>query len=132
MNTKTIKQRVSFKAKPHAVYEALINSKKHAAFSGEKANISSKVGGKFFAYDGYITGKNLELVKDKKIVQMWHASDWEDERFSTVTFIITATTTGCSLSFTHQNVPADQYEQLKQGWIDFYWKPIKEMLEKKQ
>jgi hypothetical protein len=47
MRTKTLKQRVSFKASPRAVYDMLMDSKKHAALSGEPARISKKVGGRF-------------------------------------------------------------------------------------
>ncbi len=65
---KTIRQTVTFKASPHEVYEALMNSRRHAKFSGGKARLSRKVGGKFTAYDGYIEGTNLELAPDKKIV----------------------------------------------------------------
>ena len=37
MDTKTVKQTVTFKASPHDVYEALMDSKKHAKFTGDKA-----------------------------------------------------------------------------------------------
>ncbi len=67
--SKNINQTVTFKTTPHEVYEALMDSKKHAAFSGGAANISRAVGGEMMAYDGYIAGKNIELVPDKKIVQ---------------------------------------------------------------
>jgi len=75
MVTRTIKQSVTIKASPHVVYEALMDSKKHAAFTGGKATISRKVGGKFSVFDEYAEGENLELVPDKKIVQSWRASD---------------------------------------------------------
>ena len=68
-----IQQTVIFKASPHAVYEALMDSKKHAIFSGSAAKISRAIGGEYSAYDGYITGKNIELVPDQKIVQSWRA-----------------------------------------------------------
>jgi len=42
--SKTIRQSVTIKASPHAVYEALMDSRKHAAFSGMPARISRKVG----------------------------------------------------------------------------------------
>ncbi len=71
--SKPIKQSVTFKASPHAVYEALMDSKKHSAFTGGKASISRVVGGKYTAYDNYVNGKNIELVPDKKIVQSWRA-----------------------------------------------------------
>lgn len=45
MKTKTIKQTIFFKAEPHDVYEALMDSKKHSKFTGDKAVISRKEGG---------------------------------------------------------------------------------------
>jgi uncharacterized protein YndB with AHSA1/START domain len=71
MMSKDINQTVVFKTTPHEVYEALMDSKKHAAFSGGAAKISRAVGGEMMAYDDYITGKNIELIPDKKIVQDW-------------------------------------------------------------
>src|SRR5271157_5085266 len=86
MKTKTIRQTVEFKVVPHEVYEALMNSKKHSEFSGEEAKISRKVGGKNSAYSGYIDGKNVKLVADKKIVQKWRGSDWPESHYSIATF----------------------------------------------
>ena len=71
--SRPIHQTVTFKASPHDVYEALMDSKKHAAFTGGKASISRLVGGAIMAYDDYIAGKNVELVPDRKIVQDWRA-----------------------------------------------------------
>ena len=63
MKTKTIRQSVTFKTSPHVIYEMLMDSRKHAKFTGEKASISRKIGGKFTAYAGYIHGVNLNLVQ---------------------------------------------------------------------
>jgi len=86
MKTKTLHQTIHFKATAHALYEALMDSKKHAAFTEAQATISRKAGGTFQAYDGYATGKNIELIPDKKIVQSWRASDWPEGHHSLVTF----------------------------------------------
>ncbi len=91
MKTKTIRQKVTFKASAHDVYEALMDAKKHARFTGGPAKIGRKVGGTFSVYDDYVTEKNLELVLDKKIVQTWRASDWEEGHFSTVVFDLQST-----------------------------------------
>ena len=64
---KTIKQTITFKAKAHDIYDTLLNEKKHAAFTGSKAKINRKKNGRFQTYDGYAEGKNIELIKDKKI-----------------------------------------------------------------
>jgi activator of HSP90 ATPase len=123
---KSIKQKIIFKAIPEDVYEALMDSKKHTKFSGSKAVISRKVGGKFSAYDEYIEGINLELVPGKKIVQRWRGSDWPEGHYSVATFEFKKIKEGTQLIFTQENVPDDQVKSISQGWIDFYWKPMKE------
>jgi len=127
--TKTIRQTVSIKASPHDVYESLMDSRKHGRFTGGPSRISRKVGGKFSVYDGYASGVNLELQADRKIVQTWRAEDWPKGHFSEVRFEMTSTKTGTRLSFVQTGVPAEFYKDIKQGWIDFYWKPMKELLE---
>ncbi len=126
---KGIRERTDFRASPHEVYEALMDSRKHGRFTGGRARISRKVGGKFSVYDGYAEGVNLELVPDRKIVQTWRASDWPEGVVSRVVFTLKATRTGTRLEFTQTGVPADQYRDIKQGWQDHYWKPMTELLE---
>ena len=130
MNTRTIKQSVAFKSSPHEVYEALMDSDKHSQFTGDKADISREVGGAFSAFDGYSEGVNIELVQDKKIVQSWRAIDWLEGHYSQVTFSLKESGDGTQLTFTQTGVPEDQYEDIYQGWWDYYWNPMKEMLEK--
>ncbi|MFZ4621299.1 MAG: SRPBCC domain-containing protein [Bacteroidota bacterium] len=130
MKTRMIKQKVAFLASAHDVYEALMDSKKHASFTGGAAKISRKVGGSFSVFDGYAVGKNIELIEDQKIVQAWRASDWEEGVISEVSFILHHTKSGCNLEFTHKGVPSEQFTSIKQGWVDFYWIPMKELLKK--
>jgi activator of HSP90 ATPase len=130
--SKTIKQSVTFKASPHEVYETLMDEKKHAAFIDGEAKISRKVGGKFSIYGGEITGVNIELVPDKKIVQSWRYNDWEADEYSTATFALEDVNGNTHLTFTQTGVPDDKYEDIKQGWRDYYWTPMKEVLDKKK
>jgi activator of HSP90 ATPase len=83
-----IQQTVTFNASPHDVYELLMDSAKHAAFSGDSASISREVGGEISAYDGWITGRNLKLIPDREIVQSWRAAEWPGGHFSRVTFVL--------------------------------------------
>ncbi len=128
---KPIRQSVTFKASPHEVYEALMDSRRHAQIAGADAHISRKVGGKFTAHDGYITGINLELVPDHKIVQEWHASSWPQGHISRVVFRLSPTKGGTRLTFTHRGVPGRFYESIKRGWIENYWDPMRKMFTKK-
>ncbi len=127
----TIRQTVLVDAPPHAVFEALMDSKKHAAFTGEKANISRKVGGKMTAGDGYIVGRNLRIEKDKVIVQSWRTTDFrESDPDSQIMFHFSKKGKGTRLMFVHSKVPDRLTESLRQGWIDYYWVPLKAYLEK--
>ena len=128
--SKIIQQTVTFKASPHAVYEAFMDSEKHAAFTGGKASLSRAVGGSIMAYDDYITGKNVELVPDHKIVQDWRAVDWPEGYFSRITFELTAVPAGTRLDFTHSDLPEGTEDEFTQGWIDNYWEPMKAYFEK--
>lgn len=132
MPTKTIRQSATFKATPHTVYEALMNAKKHAAFTGDVAKISRKVGGKFSIFGGGLHGKNLELVADKKIVQDWACDmdGWPKGHYSAATFRLTKKTKNSTrLEFLQTGVPASCAKSIAQGWHDYYWAPMKQMLE---
>jgi len=65
MKTKNIQQSVVINATPREVYEALMDSRKHSKFTGAKASISRKVGGRCSVYGNYIQGINLDLVLNK-------------------------------------------------------------------
>jgi activator of HSP90 ATPase len=130
MKTKTIRQTVLFRASPREVYQALADSRKHSEFTGEKAQISQKIGGKFTAYGDYIEGVNLELEPGKKIVQSWRGCNWESGHFSTVTFLLAKVKGGTRLSFTQVGVPEQFHEDMKQGWKDFYWNRMKAMFDR--
>jgi activator of HSP90 ATPase len=130
MKTKTIRQSVVFTAGPREVYESLMDTKKHALFTGAGAKISRKIGGRIMAYDGYIDGINLELIPDKKIVQSWRGSDWPEGHYSRATFSLRKTKGGTQLLFTQSGVPEDQYAAISQGWREHYWKKMKERLPK--
>lgn len=127
VKTKNLSQSVVLNTSVHEVYDALMDSKKHSRFTGGKAVMSQKVGGKFTAYDGYIEGKNLELKLDKKIVQLWRATDWPKGHFSTITYTLTKKRDKAELKFKQEGLPVEQYDAIKQGWIDYYWEPLKKM-----
>ncbi len=129
--SKTIRQTATFKASAHDIYEALMDQKKHAKFTGGEAKISRKAGGEFSISDGEISGKNLELHPDKKIVQSWRYSDWKAGEYSTATFSLEEMDGKTRLTFTQTGVPDEHYEDIKQGWKDYSWGPMKEMLEGK-
>lgn len=130
MKTTSFKQSVTLKASPSDVYDTLMDSKSHALFTGGAARISKKEGGSFTVFDGYVSGKNLELIPGKKIVQSWKPveDDWPDDHFSEVIFELEKIAGGkCRIAFTHNNIPSAVAGRFKQGWKDYYWNPLKEL-----
>ncbi len=71
-----IEQTVHFEASPADVFDALLNSGIHTEFTGSPATTSRRTGARFTAWDGYISGKNIQLVKNAKIVQEWKTAEW--------------------------------------------------------
>jgi uncharacterized protein YndB with AHSA1/START domain len=128
VNTKTIRQTVRFPASPRTVYELLMDSRKHAALSGEPARISRRVGGTFTAWGCHISGINLVLKPGRRIVQAWRATGWWPDHYSIVVFDIKKTPRGSTLTFTQIGVPPHRYSGHNRGWIEAYWTPMKEAL----
>jgi activator of HSP90 ATPase len=124
--TRTIRQRVSFPtASPQDICRAFLSSKKHSEFTGSNARCSTEVGGNFTAWDGYISGKNIELVKDKQIVQEWKTTEWpEGYESSILTLSLQSDGHGTKLDMIQTRVPASQYEEYNKGWHESYWDPM--------
>ncbi len=127
LSTGTIRQSVFIDASPEEVYESYMNVKKHSLFTGAKATGSAKVGGRMTAWDGYITAKNLKLVKGKLIVQEWKTTEWpKGYPPSIVEITLKRKGNGTQLSVVHAMVPREQLDDYRQGWTDYYWKPLRE------
>ncbi|GAB4137884.1 MAG: hypothetical protein Fur0041_12750 [Bacteroidia bacterium] len=128
VHTITFTQQVYIPASPTEIYEALMDEELHAAFTESGASISREVNGPFSVYDDYAHGFNKELISGKKIVQLWKAREefWPEDHWSEITFDLVKKDKGTEIHFTHSNVPAALAENLKKGWIDFYWTPLKE------
>jgi uncharacterized protein YndB with AHSA1/START domain len=123
----TIRQTVFIEATPEQVYDAFLVARKHAAFTGSPATTSAKSGAEFTAWDGYITGKNLELVKGKKIVQEWETTEWpEGYPRSRLELTLSPKKGGTELKMVHSKVPAEQVAEYTSGWPESYWEPLKE------
>jgi uncharacterized protein YndB with AHSA1/START domain len=125
-----IRQSVTINASPDAVFRALMESRRHASFTGARASLSQKVGGAFRCYDGYIAGRNLDLVPGKRIVQAWRAARWPAGVFSVASFVLSRKAGGkTKISFTHIGVPPANRKAINEGWRTYYWKPLKAYLE---
>jgi activator of HSP90 ATPase len=129
----TITQKVIIpKVSPKQVYEAYVDPKKHSEFTGSEATGKPVVGGKFTAWDGYISGKFLELEEGKRLVQEWTSTDFpEDALPSKLELTFREVPKGTEIVMVHSNVPKDQEDETAEGWTEFYWEPLKQYFKKK-
>ena len=114
-------------ATPKQVYQAWMSSKGHSAMTGSTAKVTARKGGAFTAWDGYISGKTLELEPDHSIVQSWRTTDFEEAAAdSRLEISLAETKGGTRVTLKHSDIPAGQASGYRQGWIDYYFAPMKE------
>jgi activator of HSP90 ATPase len=119
--------KAEFPAKPEQIFKAWLSSNGHSAMSGSPAKVEPRVGGNFSAWDGYITGKTLELRPYSRIVQAWRTSEFADsDPDSKLVIELEAAGDGTVLTLTHTEIPADQVESYRSGWSEWYFEPMKE------
>jgi uncharacterized protein YndB with AHSA1/START domain len=99
-------------ASPREIYEAWLDSAKHSGMTGAEARMSDEIGGEVSAWEGYITGCNLELVPHQRIVQSWRTTAFTDDHGdSIITVILEDDDGGTLLTLVHSNVPEGQRQQ---------------------
>ena len=114
------------------VYQAWLSSEGHGAMTGSPAIVDGRVDGLFSAWDGYISGRFLELEPDRRIVQGWRTTEFPAQSGDSIVEILLeeggtdglAAARRTRLTLKHTNIPGGQAESYKTGWEDFYFKPM--------
>jgi activator of HSP90 ATPase len=140
-SVQAIHQEVSFDAPPGRVYALLTDEHEFqmvvalsgAAQSGKikptiAARIGHSAGGSFSIFGGFVVGRNIELVPDKRLVQAWRPQDWAPGVYSIVKFELLAQGAGTLLKFDQTGFPADDAQNLASGWKMNYWQPMATVL----
>jgi activator of HSP90 ATPase len=133
-SAEAIHQEVIFKAVPKRVYEALTDQKQFAkvvqlsaagmSLGNAPTEISAEAGGAFSLFGGYITGRQIELVPNQRLVQAWRVGSWGPGVFSIAKFELSAQDSGTKLVFDHTGFPQGQGQHLAEGWESNYWEPL--------
>jgi len=112
-------------ATPVEIYEAWLDSIGHSEMTGGEATMSEEVGAEVTAWDGYISGRNLELVPGERIVQSWRTTEFGDgDEDSIITVVLQGVDDGTLLTLEHSNVP-DQHRSYEEGgWQSNYFEPM--------
>ncbi len=119
-------------ASPAEVYAAFLDSRKHGAMTGARASVDATIGGKFTAWDEYISGTIIALNPNQKITQKWRTTDFPvDAPDSVLEILLKEIPNGTKVTFIQTNIPEGQSDQYKDGWKEFYLEPMKAYFKKK-
>jgi uncharacterized protein YndB with AHSA1/START domain len=112
-------------ASPEEIYQAWLDSLGHSEMTGGAASMSDQVGAAVSAWDGYISGRNLELVPGERIVQSWRTIEFADEHGdSVITVVLQEIGEGTLLTLEHSNVPDEHRSYEEGGWQQNYFEPM--------
>ncbi len=120
-------------ASAQEIYDAWLDSLAHSQMTGGEASTSDEIGAEFSAWDGYITGHNLELVPCERMVQSWRTTQFTDENEdSIITLTLEEVEDGTLLTLVHSNVPDGHTSYEQGGWQEHYFAPMKEYFAKRK
>ena len=124
---KEFKKYFKLAAEPKDVYNALTNKFMIEIWTGEPAEMDETAGSEFSMWDGSICGKNLEFVKDHKIVQEWYFGDQNEP--SIVTIKLHADNNGTSMEVKQTNIPDEAFDNIVEGWKEDYFDALNQLFE---
>jgi uncharacterized protein YndB with AHSA1/START domain len=120
-------------ASAQEIYEAWLDSLAHTEMTGSEAIMSDEVGDEVAAWDGYISGRNLELVPGERIVQSWRTAEFTDaHEDSIITVTLEEVADGTLLTLEHSNVPEEHKSYEQGGWQVHYFEPMKDYFSKRK
>ena len=126
---RTIHQEITIDADRARVFKALTDERQFAEVTGADAvSLKPEAGEPFSLFGGHITGRNVELVADRRLVQAWRAASWPEGVYSIVNFGLEDAGGGTKLVFEHTGFPEEAHDELEPGWVKMYWEPLKRYL----
>jgi activator of HSP90 ATPase len=111
---------------PDKVWEALVDPDLIEKWGAGPAKMTDKKG-KFSLWGGEIYGENTKVEKEKTLEQDWFTKDWKEP--SKVVINLMKEKNGTRVSLEHNEVPEGSKTAIAQGWKEYYFGPMKELLE---
>ena len=111
---------------PEKLYAAWLDSNQHSKMTGSPAQLSNEINDAFQAWDGYISGINLELDPGKRILQSWRTLEFDDNEIdSKIEVSFEKEASGTKIILRHWDLP-EHGSQYESGWAESYFEPMKE------
>jgi activator of HSP90 ATPase len=110
---------------PGELFYSWMDGDTHSRMTGSRAEIEPGEGGKFIAWDGYISGVTITIEPLKRIVQSWRTTDFKrDDPDSTLEILFYKEGEGTRLTLNHSGLPTEQSEDYQSGWEEYYFQPM--------
>jgi len=109
------------------IYDTWLDSAGHEQITGGKpASVTPIRGAEFTVWNGFISGRNLELDRPRRIVQSWRTTRFtEADVDSQIEVLLEPVADGTRISVRHSNVPDGQTSYRDGGWQRSYFDPMK-------
>lgn len=128
-----VKQSVVLPAPARELYAMYLDPRRHAAITGHKVVIGSRPGAKFKAFGGALSGRILQAIPGRLIVQAWRSTAFhKGDPDSTLVLRFTPRGRKGRIDLMHVNVPSHDYGGVNNGWKRYYWKPWREYLKRRK
>jgi hypothetical protein len=126
MKKEALRVSTTIPAAPTTLYLAWLSTEQHGAMTSSTAKIDSQVGGKFQAWNGYISGKIVVLDLGRRIIMSWRTTDFpRDAADSRVEIHFEALGGSTRLTILHTEIPEGQGEKYRVAWNDNYFVPMR-------
>jgi uncharacterized protein YndB with AHSA1/START domain len=110
------------------VWQALTDAGMAEQWGAGPAKVDAREGGEYSYWDGDIHGVFTKLVPQQRIEQDWYGHDNPDWKY-TATFTFEGDDQTTRVHLTYAGNILDEQKDIK-DWQDYYFTPIKELLEK--
>lgn len=124
---KDFKYNISILADPDEVFAAFTNPFQIEIWSGYPAVMSAEEGVEFSLWEGDICGRNLKVHTNRLLVQEWYFGENDEE--SVVTIKLSKKGKETLVELVHTNIPDEVYDEITEGWREYYLGAIRGMLE---
>lgn len=121
-------QTYTINASLNHVWQCLVDPDLIDQWGAGPAAMEAKVGAEFELWGGDIWGKNLEVVRNKRLKQEWYAGEWDQP--SIVTYELSSKGNQTIVQLNHDQIPDEEQKSLADGWEQHYFGPLKSFVEK--
>jgi activator of HSP90 ATPase len=127
IEVQVIRQSYIIHARASSVWQALVDPKIIEKWGAGPATMNDSVGSKFKLWGGDIHGKNIEVIKKKRLVQEWYTGKWKTP--SKVHIALSEEHGTTYIDLLQEDVPDGEKDEINKGWKNYYFGPLKNLVE---